>query len=645
MLKLKEDTNYFKNTFQIVILLLLAYMVVRMFTDPNYFADFEAYCPLGGMLALSSFLVSNTLACSMTEAQIFMGIALIAGVILFSKLFCSYVCPIGTFTEWLGKLGDKLKMRYTISGIADRVLRIFKYGLLFLTFYFTINSSELFCKEYDPFYAIFSGFGDDVVIMYAIPSVAIMILGAIFIRQFWCKYLCPLSAATNIFSYFFVFAGIMIVYLVMIYAGLEISWVWPLALISLSGFILESITLKGFVFPALKITRNEITCTECKLCDESCPMGLDISTKIKVDHIDCHMCGDCLYVCPEKNTLEINKKNLKWLPATAAASLILIALYLATVVELPTINMKWGNEEALSKAGIFSQEGLKNIKCFGSSSSFASQMRRIPGILGVETYVQSHSVKVYYDTTKLTDEGIRKAIFTPTQTLLRKPGEEIDSVSVVELGIDKLFDSYDSFYLQQLLIQNEAVYGISTIYGEPVHAMIYYNGTALSKDDFKNIIESEKLIYTSRGKEITIPLKFELSFVENSTFKVSKSEFIKLMFKPYNMAFNDYNSYKKDELAIYRLPMPQAMNPSFTRQMQFLVSHLSTDTLIVRFKTDYIDEPVADVYYVAGKVSEDAIFTALNADSMLIHYSGGKTGKMVNPFRFPKKGEIIKAED
>ena len=123
MLKFKKETNYFKNTFQIFIFLLLGYMVIRIFTDVNYFADFEAYCPFGGMLALSSFMVSNTLACSMTETQIFMGLALIAGVILFSKLFCSHVCPIGTFTEWLGKLGDIFKMRYTISGIIDRVLK------------------------------------------------------------------------------------------------------------------------------------------------------------------------------------------------------------------------------------------------------------------------------------------------------------------------------------------------------------------------------------------------------------------------------------------------------------------------------------------------------------------------------------------
>jgi len=644
MLKFKEETNYFKNTLQIIIMLLLAYMVIRMFTDANYFADFEAYCPFGGMLALSSFLVSNTLACSMTEAQIFMGLALIAGVILFSKLFCSYICPIGTFTEWLGKLGDKLKMRYTISGIADRLLRVFKYGLLFLTFYFTINTSELFCKEYDPFYAIFSGFGHDVVIMYAIPSVIIMILGAIFIRQFWCKYLCPLSAATNIFSYFFVFAGIMIIYLILIYAGVEISWVWPLALICIAGFVLESVTMKGLVFPSFKITRNEVTCTDCEECDYSCPMGIKISTEPTVKHVDCHLCGDCLYACPEKGTLKINKKEIKWMPATASVSLIAIALYLATVVELPTINMKWGNEQQISQASVFTQAGLKNIKCFGSASSFASKMKRIPGILGVEAYVQSHSVKVYYDTSAFDDEGVKKVIFTPTKTLLRYPPKDLNEIMVAEIGIDKLFDTYDSFYLQQLLKQNKGIYGIKTEFGEPVHAWLYYNSKELTKEEYKGLIEVEELTYKSRGKDITVPLKFEVPYTKDSTSVVTRLDFMQSMFKPFKQVFNNFKTYDKAQLGVYRISMPQAMNPSLRRQMSYLMSHISTDTSIVGFKTQYTEKPVADVYFVKGNVDEDLIYSTLIADTLTVHYRGGKTGKVKSPFKFKEKGEIIKAE-
>ena len=93
-------------------------------------ADPEAYCPFGGLQAIGSYLHNNSLACSMSMAQIMMGVVLAVGVILFSKLFCGYLCPLGTIGEYLGKGGRKLKMNFDLKpgGIADRGLRIVKYG-------------------------------------------------------------------------------------------------------------------------------------------------------------------------------------------------------------------------------------------------------------------------------------------------------------------------------------------------------------------------------------------------------------------------------------------------------------------------------------------------------------------------------------
>jgi polyferredoxin len=136
---------------------------VRPFLDKSYIPDFEAYCPFGGMQSLASYFSVHSLACSMTTVQIALGIALILAVVLFSKLFCSYICPIGTFTEWMGTLGRKAKMHITLTGNTDRILRMLKYVLLYITFYFTVTASELFCRKFDPFYAAYTGFSGDVV--------------------------------------------------------------------------------------------------------------------------------------------------------------------------------------------------------------------------------------------------------------------------------------------------------------------------------------------------------------------------------------------------------------------------------------------------------------------------------------------------
>ena len=114
--KKQSPVNYYRITIQWGILALLLYMLLRPFLDKNYAADFEAFCPFGGMQSLASFFSSHSLACSMTTVQIFLGIAMLLAVILLSKLFCSYICPIGTLTEWLGQMGRKAKMNITLSG-------------------------------------------------------------------------------------------------------------------------------------------------------------------------------------------------------------------------------------------------------------------------------------------------------------------------------------------------------------------------------------------------------------------------------------------------------------------------------------------------------------------------------------------------
>ena len=633
--------NFYKKGLQWLIIAMLGYMVVRLFVDPDYIADFEAYCPVGGMQAFASFLVNDTLACSMTETQIFMGIMLIAGVVIFAKLFCSYICPLGTFTEWLGKIGDKFNACYTISGFADRALRILKYGLLFATFYFSVKTSELFCKTFDPYYAAFTGFGYDVVFWYAFPALLITIAGAVFIRQFWCKYLCPLGAATNVFTYAIPVAGVIAVFLLLNAIGLEISWIWQLAAISILGFILESVRLKGWIFPPLKITRHASTCTACISCDLACPMGLEISTVHRVEHIDCHLCGECLYACPEIDTLQINRRERKWLPASATVTMFLIGILLANTVELPTINIRWGEEQKLEAAAIYSHSGLKNVKCYGSSMSFASKMKQVPGVLGVETYVQSHTVKVFYDPQELTAEELKQSLFTPSKTMLKVPEEETDPIAVLGVGIDKLFDSFDIYYLTQKLAQTEGVYGFSTEFGEPVHAKIYYSPEKVSSERLKEVIEEPELTYTNRGKAFTVGVNFQVVHTGDTLPMIGKDAFFKALFDRFNISFNEYERRKRDELAVYRIPMPQAADAALRRSLMSLVSHVSADSSIVRFQTIYTDQPYAEISYLKDKISEDRILKTLRTDTMTVHYRNGKTGRVLNPFKFPHDGLTI----
>ena len=67
-------------------------------------ANPEAYCPMGGLQALTTFFIRGSLPCSMSMVQIVMGIILAAAVVLFSTLFRGYLCPLGTVQDLLMKL-------------------------------------------------------------------------------------------------------------------------------------------------------------------------------------------------------------------------------------------------------------------------------------------------------------------------------------------------------------------------------------------------------------------------------------------------------------------------------------------------------------------------------------------------------------
>jgi copper chaperone CopZ/NAD-dependent dihydropyrimidine dehydrogenase PreA subunit len=629
----KKRRNYYRLSAQLFIWLSLAYMVIRPFFDSSYFADFEAYCPFGGMQSLASYFQSNSLACSMTTVQISTGIALLVGVVLVSKLFCSYICPIGSLTEWMGKLGRKSHLQITLSGKIDQYFRLLKYVLLFVTFYFTITASELFCRKFDPFYAAFTGFSGDVFIWYAIPALLLTIAGSYFIRQFWCKYLCPLGAATNLAVYALPMSAIALLWTLLKYgAGINIQWPWLLGALCVTGFVLEAFTLKFFIFPSLRITRNDALCTHCRICDKACPMAIKISDKDDIKHIDCHLCADCVVKCPEKGALTINKKQYNWLPLLLAVLLTISALWVSSRFELPTISEQWGKGKSNATLKI---EGLKSIKCFGSSRSFANQMKEVNGVFGVETYVKHHRVVVYYDSTIVSANQVKESIFSPFSVLIKKVPENIKSIYALQVGIDKCFDPNDQRYLQQHLQQTNGILAFSTKFGEPVQATIYFDSAIIQPAKIIQSIEDNKLIISKNGEETIINTDFKVIKLTTIT-KVDRNNFLKLFVAGTDTEFNKYANYQSNQLSVYEIDFEQLADPYLWEWIPYLVSHMSNNDGIVRFQSLVSENgPILRLWFVNTMTQASDISKMLTAGELTVHYPDKTTKKVKNPFKFP----------
>jgi NAD-dependent dihydropyrimidine dehydrogenase PreA subunit len=633
--------NPYRLVFQIAILSLISFMIIRLFADKNYTADFEAYCPFGGILAFTSFLVNNSLACSMTSVQIAMGAALILAIILFSKLFCSFICPVGTISEWIGNLGEKFKLRYTITGYGDILLRGLKYAILFITIYYTVTSSELFCKKFDPYYAAVTGFNTDVTLLWAIITISVVVLGSFFIRLFWCKYICPLGAVSNIFMFFFTFLGVTAVYIILLFAGIKISFIWPLALVCCIAYILEFFSLKSSNFPFFRITRHTDICTNCKLCSKTCPQDIDVASLKVVKHIDCHLCSDCIHVCPEDGALTINKNGKKWLPAIVIIIIVAAGIIAGRSFEIPTLSLYWGDSSKKEEMKTFTRSGLKSVKCFGSSTTFANQMKRVKGVTGVTTFVKTNTVQVMYDPAEIDTVAILKSVFTPVKVHIRKPGEEVGSLDIFMIRIDNFLDPLDAVYLKQLLSREKDIYGFTTEFDCPVRVNIFTGASAkIDLKKIKDIVETRELEQQLvNGKTLKTKLIFRVTQIEKEVNPVSTLTYLADMYYEYRKFYKEADIKSS---STYSVLFPGGGTESTNLMLDKISFHLSNQPGIIGIESVFSEgNPMLRVYFDKSLTNDKAIHEALNSAQILSPGPNGTMTNLANPLSFPFKGNTV----
>jgi hypothetical protein len=344
---------------------------------------------------------------------------------------------------------------------------------------------------------------------------------------------------------------------------------------------------------------------------------------------------DCVVKCPEKGALTINKRNnLRWLPAVATILLTAAAITIATFYELPTISENWGDING-KNVKIVRMDGLKNIKCFGSSRSFANHMKEIPGVLGVETFVKHHRVIVYYNETIIKEEGVKEAIFSPLSVLLNFNGKIKGMISFVKLGIDRCFDPNDQFYLAELLRQDKGILALSTRFGEPVQASIYFDASLTDENKIKAQAASQSLILGKGNEQTTIETGFVVNENGKTSGEIPAHEFLTMFIPTTDVSFNKYETYPDNKMLVYELPFEQAADPALQKWMSYLVSHASNDDGIVRIQTSFTESgPVIKIWFVDGLTTAEKISLTLISPEFIVHYPDKTIKRIKNPYKF-----------
>ena len=636
--------NWPKYLLQWGVLAALAAFLLIPGKDP---ANPEAYCPMGGLQALTTFFVRGSLPCSMSMVQIVMGIALAAAVVLFSKLFCGYLCPLGTVQDLLMKLRNTIGWRGIVvknGTVADKVLRVIKYVLLFWIFYSTATASELFCKNLDPYYAVATGFKGEITLWMSLISVAAVILCGFMVNMFWCKYLCPLGAISNSLKFWVWIVVLAAAYYLLGAVGVNVPWWALLAAFCVVGYLLEILCGKPRL-QVLHIMKNDSKCTHCGLCTKACPYGIDGAgcRAGAVKAVDCTLCGECTAVCPvdaiHTGVCVKGGRNVWNVLAPAVIALVLmgIGLWAGGKYELPTINVTWGIEQTLEDGTVkqlvdpsslktLEMEGLRSVKCYGSSMAFKAKLEKIRGVHGVKTFVSHHRAVITYDPAATTPEIIQESVFTPSKFRVNTPDmATVDSIKVVTIRTENMYDKLDLNYLGlQMRLTDKKIYGLESEFACPLIVRVYMDASETAdKAWFKKIVNMKELEMPVHGGGTKItPVNFKFVDLEDGESYISTESFIRKMFTPFKAQF----SSRVEEFAgkpqfVYEIPDANYEKPIILRNLPFVSNHLSkNDGIIgVYLELDNSLTPALMIRY-AAPMTADRIWELLNMDKWTITY-------------------------
>jgi polyferredoxin len=319
--KLKEDSQFLRSTIQLSFVLLCIWIGIDFYLFVSWGTSggiagvahhppgAEGFLPISALMSVKYWLQTGIIN-DIHPAGLFIFIAIVAVGLLLKKAFCSWLCPVGTISESLWMLGEKLfGKNLRVPRWLDYPLRSLKYLLLFFFVWsiWGMSVPDLKAFIYSPYnrvadikmYYFFAHVSSD-----ALWVLIVLVVLSVAIKNFWCRYLCPYGALLGM-----------------------LSWLSP-----------------------FKITRRKETCVDCVLCTKVCPAHINVHKAERVWSDECMSCLKCVEICPVKETLEMKSSFSKKPISNIVFGSLVIGVFVA-ITGLAMASGHWqnriGNKEYL----------------------------------------------------------------------------------------------------------------------------------------------------------------------------------------------------------------------------------------------------------------------------------------------------------
>jgi polyferredoxin len=246
----------------------------------------EGWLPIAGMMNTKYFLVTGRMP-AVHPAAMVLFVTFVSLSLLLRKSFCGWLCPVGTVSEYLWKLGrDTFRRNFYLPRWLDVGLRSLKYVLLGLFVYAVGGMGAEAIRQFmvSPY-----GIVADVKMLNffrylsvtAAVVLGILVVASIFVQNFWCRYLCPYGALMG---------------------------------------------LAALASP-LRIRRHAETCIDCAKCAKACPERLPVDKLVQIRSAECIGCMECVAVCPVEDTLEMQVVGVKRRAAAWAIAAAIVVIF------------------------------------------------------------------------------------------------------------------------------------------------------------------------------------------------------------------------------------------------------------------------------------------------------------------------------
>ena len=324
---------------------------------PKYLLQWSALAFIAAFLfGLMPFDKTNTptcmadacTICHLSPLQTVLSIALAIATILFSRLFCGFLCPIGTIQDLLIRLRNVLKIKsikVRNGSITDKFLRILKYCILFLLFYFSKEITDILIGQTESGLSTMEALCGNVAFWIGVVSICIILTGCFVIDMFWCRYMCPLGAISNSLKFWVWIIGATAIWLIVNTVWGNLQWITLWGALCAICYLLEIFHTHPS-FQIIHVTKSEIPCNNCGQCVKNCPYHIDLRSfnNGMVNHVDCTLCGECISSCPVGAlnigaTKPTKSKLWRFLPPVLTILLIILGIWASRKLEITTADL------------------------------------------------------------------------------------------------------------------------------------------------------------------------------------------------------------------------------------------------------------------------------------------------------------------